>query len=256
MDISAGSLTRTAASPGRKPISSTSSKTSRAKGGAEQPDRRLYGRGAGRPLSARRQKLAEELLPRIDLPAEGPIDPPALFQDLDEFRLEVGFGGGEHLIGQARAHPDIGFIGVEPFIEGVGKALSQVEETGASNVRLHQGDGRDVIERIADGSLSAVYVLFPDPWPKTRHWKRRIVEPGFVAECARVLKPGGLLRVATDVKSYVDWTLMHVRANPAFTWTARRPADWRAPPADHVTTRYEAKNIGDCPPTFLDFRRR
>jgi tRNA (guanine-N7-)-methyltransferase len=98
-------------------------------------------------------------------------------------------------------------------------------------------------------------VLFPDPWPKTRHFKRRIVQPAFVADCARVLKSDGLLRVATDVKSYVDWTLMHVRANPAFAWTARRPADWREPPADHVRTRYETKNIGDCPPVYLDFRR-
>jgi tRNA (guanine-N7-)-methyltransferase len=119
-----------------------------------------------------------------------------------------------------------------------------------------RGDGRDLIERVTDASLSVVYVLFPDPWPKTRHWKRRLVEPGFVAQCARVLKPGGLLRVATDVRSYLDWTLMHVRANPNFTWTARRPADWREAPSDHVPTRYEQKNIGDCAPVYLDFRRQ
>lgn len=221
-------------------------------------DRRLYGRGAGRPLSARRQGLVETLLPQIGLP-DGPIDPAALFPSKSDVRLEIGFGGGEHLVGQAKAHSDAGFIGVEPFGEGVGKALALIDDAGGAeglpNVRLRQGDGREVIERIADGSLAVVYVLFPDPWPKTRHWKRRIVQPGFVAECARVLKPGGLLRVATDVKSYVDWTLMHVRANPAFEWTARRPADWRTPPADHVTTRYEAKNIGDCAPVFLDFRK-
>ena len=222
--------------------------------------RRLYGRGAGRPLSARRQELYDQLLPKIGLPAEGPIDPRALFPDaepgVEEVRLEIGFGGAEHLIGQARAHPAVGFIGVEPFVEGVGKALAQIEESGVTNVRLRHGDGRDVIERIPDGSLSVVYALFPDPWPKTRHYKRRLIQPDFVAECARVLKPGGLLRVATDVKAYVDWTLVHVRANPAFVWTARRPADWRAPPADHVTTRYESKNIGDCPPVFLNFKRR
>jgi tRNA (guanine-N7-)-methyltransferase len=205
-------------------------------------------------LSARRQALLEELLPRIALPQEGPIDPAALFPDTDEVRLEIGFGGGEHLVGQARGRPRVGFLGVEPYIEGVGKALALIEENGVVNVRLHQGDGRDAIERIADASLSTVYVLFPDPWPKKRHWKRRLVEPGFVRDCARVLKPDGLLRVATDVRSYVDWTLTQVRAHPAFAWTARRPADWRAPPADHVRTRYESKNMGDCPPVFLDFR--
>jgi tRNA (guanine-N7-)-methyltransferase len=202
----------------------------------------------------------EGLLPRIGLPPAGPIDPASLFPDAEECRLEIGFGGGEHLIEQARANRQAGFIGVEPFIEGVGKALALIDDAGGEgafpNVRLHQGDGREVIERIANGSLSTVYVLFPDPWPKRRHWKRRLIEPGFVAECARVLAPGGLLRVATDVRSYVDWTLVHVRADPSFAWTARRPADWRAPPPDHVRTRYESKNIGDCPPVYLDFRRR
>jgi tRNA (guanine-N7-)-methyltransferase len=221
-------------------------------------DRRLYGRGAGRPLSSRRQALVETLLPRLALPG-GPIDPPTLFPSAPEARLEIGFGGGEHLIAQARANPTVGFIGVEPFIEGVAKALAAVDDGGGAeafpNLRLHRGDGRDVIERVTDASLSVVYVLFPDPWPKTRHWKRRLVEPGFVAECARVLAPGGLLRVATDVRSYVDWTLMHVRANERFAWTARRPADWREPPADHVRTRYESKNIGDCAPVYLEFRR-
>jgi tRNA (guanine-N7-)-methyltransferase len=237
---------------------STPSRTSRAKNdgaAAGTGGRRLYGRGAGRPLSARRQALYDQLLPKIALPSEGPIDPRALFSGADEVRLEIGFGGAEHLIGQASAHPGVGFIGVEPFVEGVGKALALIEESGVSNVRLHHGDGRDVIEYIPDASLSVVYVLFPDPWPKTRHHKRRLIQSGFVAECARVLKPGGLLRVATDVKSYVDWTLFHVRANPAFAWQARRPADWREPPADHVTTRYETKNIGDCPPVYLNFRK-
>lgn len=218
-------------------------------------DRRLYGRGSGRPLSARRQALADELLPKLALSEEGPLDPAALLPGRKAYALEIGFGGGEHLIGQATAHLDVGFIGVEPFMEGVGKALALADEAGVENVRIHRGDGRDVIERIAEASLDAVYVLFPDPWPKTRHAKRRIIQPAFVAEAARVLKPGGRLRVATDVKTYVAWTLLHVRANPAFAWTARRAADWREPPADHVRTRYETKNIGDCPPTYLDFVR-
>jgi tRNA (guanine-N7-)-methyltransferase len=182
-----------------------------------------------------------------------------VFPGIAEARLEIGFGGAEHLIAQAQTHSNVAFIGVEPFIEGVAKALAAVEDGGGAaafaNLRLVRGDGRELIERMTDASLTVVYVLFPDPWPKTRHWKRRLVEPGFVAQCARVLKPGGLLRVATDVRSYVDWTLMHVRASRAFVWTARHPADWRNPPGDHVPTRYERKNIGDCTPVYLDFER-
>lgn len=224
--------------------------------------RRLYGRGAGRGLSQRRETLLESLYPKIALPGEGPIDPSMLFPDLDDVRLEIGFGGGEHLVGQAVRNPQAGFIGVEPFLDGFGKALALIDDAsggrgeGLPNVRLNRGDGWFVLERIADASLTTVYVLFPDPWPKNRHAKRRLVQEDFVAQCARVLKPGGRLRVATDVKRYVDWTLLQVRANSAFEWTARRPTDWRTPPADHVATRYQTKNIGDCRPVFLDFRRR
>ncbi|MCG8443555.1 MAG: tRNA (guanosine(46)-N7)-methyltransferase TrmB [Caulobacterales bacterium] len=221
---------------------------------ADSGSRRLYGRGAGRPLSARRRRLAEALLPKLALPA-GPLDPAALFPCASEARLEIGFGGGEHLIAQAARAPAAGFIGAEPFLEGVGKALAGIEESGLANIRLHHGDARDVLDRLAPAALSTVYLLFPDPWPKRRHWKRRFLQPGGVEALARVLRPGGRLRVATDVKSYVAWTLEQVRAHPAFAWTARRPADWRDPPAGHVTTRYEAKNIGDCAPVYLDFDR-
>jgi len=219
-------------------------------------DRRLYGRGAGRPLTARRQALVDARLADVSLPEQGPLDLGALIPGRTGYALEVGFGGGEHLIGQAERRPQWGFIGVEPFLEGVAKALAQADEAGVENVRIHRGDGRDVIERLGEASVDDIYVLFPDPWPKSRHHKRRLIQPRFVSEMARALKPGGRLRIATDVKSYVDWTLFHVRQNAAFTWTARRSADWRTAPGDHVPTRYEAKNIGDCPPTYLDFLRR
>ncbi len=198
-------------------------------------------------------------MPGLALP-EGALNPRALFPNAGEARLEIGFGAGDHLVAQALAHPETGFIGAEFFLEGVGKALARIDDArraGAAlaNVRLHQGDGRDLLERLAPGSLAMIYVLFPDPWPKTRHHKRRLIQADTVALMARALVPGGRLRVATDVRSYVDWTLRHVRADPAFSWTARRPADWREPPRDHVRTRYETKNIGDCPPTYLDFVR-
>ncbi len=218
------------------------------------PTRRLYGRGAGRRLSARRERLFHALLPAL-APPDGPIDLKALAPEATGAALEIGFGGGEHLFAQAAARPDWVFLGVEPFVDGVGKALALAEDTRAGNVRLIRGDGRDVLDRIVPGSLDVIFLLFPDPWPKTRHHKRRFIQAESVTAFARALAPGGLLRVATDVRSYVSWTLEHVRAHGAFVWTARGPSDWRDAPNDHHPTRYETKNIGDCSPTYLDFRR-
>jgi tRNA (guanine-N7-)-methyltransferase len=133
--------------------------------------------------------------------------------------------------------------------------LRHVEEQALSNVRIHDGDARELMARLPDASLERVFILFPDPWPKARHNKRRIVQAETVAEFARLLKPGGKLRFASDWADYVDWSLLRVLANPAFRWTAERADDWRVPPADHVTTRYEEKRLGDCAPVFLDFVR-
>lgn len=218
---------------------------------------RTYGRGKGRPLSGRQQRLVDELLPRLALPAgEGPLDLAALFPGAQGVRLEIGFGGGEHMIAQAQAHPALGFLGAEPFLDGVAKALAGIEERGLANIRLHRGDARDVLPRLAPASLARIDILFPDPWPKARHGKRRLVAPETIAALARVLAPGGELRIATDWAAYAEWILIHVRASPAFDWTARRPQDWRLPPSDHVTTRYEQKRLGDIGPVFLRFRRR
>ena len=215
---------------------------------------RSYGRIKARPIKARQAALVETLLPRIDLP-QGAFDPRDLKPDAREIWLEIGFGGGEHLAGQAARDPGLLILGVEPFLNGVASALRHVDEGGLENVRLHQGDAREVVARLPDACLDRVFILFPDPWPKSRHHKRRLIQPGFLAELARVLKPGGRLRFATDWAAYADWTLERVLASGLFGWPAERADDWRRPPADHLTTRYEEKRLGDCAPVWLDFVR-
>jgi tRNA (guanine-N7-)-methyltransferase len=206
-------------------------------------------------LSRHRTDLVGSLLPKLALP-EGAFDPGRLHGGAKEAWLEIGFGGGEHLAAQAERRPDALVIGVEPYLNGVASALRHVEARGLANVRLRHGDARAVVEQIADGSLARVFVLFPDPWPKLRHHKRRLLQPSFVAELARVLKPGGTLRLATDWKAYAAFALETVPGGGAFAWTAERACDWRAPPSDHVTTRYEMKQLGDTAPIFLEFLRR
>ena len=215
---------------------------------------RSYGRIKSRPIKPRQQALVENLLPTLRVP-DGPIDPSALKPDAAETWLEIGFGGGEHMAAQAARRPDVLVIGAEPFQNGVASALRHIDEAGLTNVRVQDGDVRELLGRLPDASLTRAFILFPDPWPKTRHHKRRIVQPDLVAELARLLVPGGRLRFASDVAHYVDWALEMIRANPEFRWTAERADDWRSPPADHVTTRYEEKRLGDCAPVFLDFVR-
>jgi tRNA (guanine-N7-)-methyltransferase len=221
----------------------------------DHPKHRLYGRSAGKPLSARQQALMAEALPKIAIPetARAALDPATLFEAPREIWLEIGFGGGEHLAGQALKHPDIGFLGAEPFLDGVVKALAHVEEGGLSNVRLVRDDARDVVEQFTPRSIDRVFVLFPDPWPKARHRKRRLIQPEFLEALARVLKPGARLRFATDWADYAERALADVLRDGRFRWTAEAANDWRNPPADHVTTRYQEKRLGDCAPVFLDF---
>ncbi len=213
------------------------------------PPLRSFGRIKARPLKPRQAALLDTLLPRLALPEAGPIalDGPTV--------LEIGFGGGEHLIAKAQAAPEMRFIGVEPFLNGVASCLRHIEAAGATNVRLHQGDARDVLARLPEAGLAQVYVLFPDPWPKARHWKRRLIQPAFVAELARVVQPAGVVRFATDWAHYAAWTLAMFHNEPAFAWTAERAADWRAPWPGHVPTRYEQKRLGDCAPIYLQFQR-
>ena len=215
---------------------------------------RSYGRIKSRPIKPRQAGLVDTLLPRLAIP-EGPVDPRTLKADAAEVWLEIGFGGGEHMAAQAARRPEVLILGAEPFLNGVASALRHLDEGGIGNVRLRAGDARDLLAALPDASLTRVYILFPDPWPKARHHKRRLINSETVAELARVLRPGGRLRFVTDWKDYAAWTLERLTASSAFAWNAERPADWRNPPADHVTTRYEAKRLGDCAPVFLAFER-
>ena len=218
------------------------------------PPLRSYGRLKTRTIKPRQAALMDTLLPGLRPPA-GPFDPSSLTPDASEVWLEIGFGGGEHMAAQAALRPDVLVLGAEPFQNGVASALRHIDETGLTNVRVLDGDARDLMARLPDASLARIYILFPDPWPKSRHNKRRIVQAETVAEFARLLKSGGRLRFASDVAHSVDWALERFRASPDFVWTAERAADWRDPPADHITTRYEEKRLGDCAPVFLDFVR-
>lgn len=236
--------------PGNNLTSSMSSKPS-----PEDKRLRTFGRTKSRTLSARQQTLVDEFLPQIAIPGSGLVDPTSLIAGKQTYVLEIGFGGGEHLSGQASRNPHTGYLGVEPFINGVAKALTQIDEAGLTNVRLFEGDAREVMERMPDQCLDRIFLLFPDPWPKARHAKRRFVQDETAAEFVRLLKPGGKLRVATDVKAYADHALWILRQTPALEWQAKSAADWRKPPEDHLTTRYETKQLGDCAPVFFDFLR-
>ena len=215
---------------------------------------RSFGRIKARPIKPRQAAMVEARLPGLRIP-EGPVDPRALMPAARETWLEIGFGGGEHMAAQAARAPDVLILGAEPFQNGVASAVRHIAEQGLQNVRLHDGDVRDLIARLPDASLTRVFILFPDPWPKARHHKRRLVQPELVADLPRVLAPGGRLRFASDWADYVDWALLRLTATNTFTWQGERADDWRLPPADHITTRYEEKRLGDCAPVFLDFVR-
>ena len=202
--------------------------------------RRLYGRRQGHALRQGQAALVEELLPKLALP-NGALDARALFGDDRALELEIGFGAGEHLAGQAAMRPDHGFIGCEPFLNGVVGALGHVRERNLANVRLHMGDALEVIERLPDASLHAAYLLHPDPWPKARHAKRRFMNPGPIALLATKLAPGAEFRFGTDHPVYCRWAMMVMAARPEFEWLAERPADFLHRPADWPETRYEAK---------------
>jgi len=252
-----------AVSPGRGSISSTSCGEPLAdrRVSGQPPQRgRLYGRKRGRPLRAGQQGLLEDLLPRIaiDLPASNQLDPALLFpRPPRSVWLEIGFGGGEHLAAQAEAHSDIGFIGCEVFENGIAKLLGEIERRQIENIRLLTRDARLLIAALPPASIGRVFILFPDPWPKQRHHKRRMVSPGPLDQLARIMKEGAELRLATDDIGYLRAMLELVPAHPAFAWQARGPADWLRRPPDWPATRYEAKAIAAGRiPHFLRLTRR
>jgi tRNA (guanine-N7-)-methyltransferase len=220
----------------------------------------LYGRRRGRPLHRGHQALVETLLPRlaVTLPAAGALDPAALFDPRpQEIWLEIGFGSGEHLAAQAAAHPAIGLIGCEVFENGIAKLLADVQRRALANVRILTDDARLLIAALPPASIGRVFILFPDPWPKQRHHKRRIVADETLTALAGIMTDGAELRLATDDLDYLAWMLARVPVHPAFAWLADRPSDWRVRPTDWPATRYEAKAIAaGRRPYFLRLRRR
>ncbi len=223
---------------------STSEKSDDGRGGVQ---RILYGRRLGRPLRPHRQALVDNLLPSLEVitPDSGtPIRPEGQFsRPYDAYWLEIGFGAGEHLVWQAHANPDVAIIGCEPYLNGVGRLLADIDESNLTNIRIYRDDARFLIARLPDASVSRVFILFPDPWPKSRHHKRRIIGPLVMQDMARILCDGAELRIATDDPGYKGWILQHVLTTRDFDWLARRPSDWRQRPDDWPPTRYEQKAI-------------
>lgn len=230
------------------------------KGKGETPPLRSYGRRKGKRLSPRKERLIAELLPtlRPDLAAAQPNDLRTLFPvPVRDVWLEIGFGSGEHLLWQAEQHPDVGIIGCEPFINGVASLLGAIEDRGLQTIRVHDGDARDVMAWLPAGALARAFILFPDPWPKKRQAKRRLVTPGLVASLARVLRPGGELRFASDDTDYAGEALLAVQQNGEFAWQADKADDWRIRPGDWPETRYERKALSEGrKPVYLSWRCR
>jgi tRNA (guanine-N7-)-methyltransferase len=203
--------------------------------------RRLYGRRQGHKLREGQAALVERLLPPLSVPETGALDAFTLFGAVRPLQVEIGFGKGEHLAGQAALRPDHGLIGCEPFLDGVVGALMKIDETGLTNIRLHMGDALDVLERLPDASLERVYLLHPDPWPKARHAKRRFMNDGPIDLIAAKLKPGGEFRFGTDHPVYCRWAMMIMGRRTDLHWQAKSPQDFLVRPDDWPETRYEAK---------------
>lgn len=203
--------------------------------------RAFFGRRAGKKLHSGQQALFETLLPDLAVDISAPVDPRALFPSAKRIHLEIGYGGGEHLARIARENPSDGFIGCEVFTGGIGKLLETIEIEGLKNIRLFPDDVIKLLAVMPDASIDHLYVLYPDPWPKPRHHKRRLIQFPVLAEFARVLKPGGTFRFATDIEDYADWTLAHILKSPDFIWPTLAPGAWHDPYPGWQSTRYETK---------------
>jgi tRNA (guanine-N7-)-methyltransferase len=225
-----------------------------------RPPRAFFGRRKGHALKRQQAALFDSLLPQLalDLEQPAPADLATLFPHATEaVRLEIGFGGGEHLIAEADRAPCTGFIGVEPFINGMAKALAAIAAHDLANIRLHFGDAIGLLAWLPPHSLARIDLIYPDPWPKRRHWKRRFVQDATLAQISRILRPGGEFRFVTDWPDYAAWTLRHLVGAVDFEWTAERADDWRLPWPSFTSTRYEAKAKREGrSPCYLIFRRR
>ncbi len=231
---------------------------------ADAPRRNFYGRRRGKALRKNQIKHLDSTLGAIspknvsleDNPDRTPIDLGEAFGNNNPVWLEIGFGGGEHLLHMAKTYPEANLLGVEAFLNGVAKLVPLVAEHGLTNVRVHLGDARDLLEVLPDASLEKVFLLYPDPWHKTRHHGRRFVNVENLDNIARVLKPGGIFRVATDIENYVHHTLERIIPRNDFEWLAEGPEDWRQPWSDWTRTRYEAKAIREGrTPHYLTFQK-
>ncbi len=223
--------------------------------------RRVYGRRFGRKLRDSQKELLAEVMPKVRVPSLEPgarLDPASLFETPKrDFWLEIGFGGGEHLVWQADQNPDVGLIGAEPFLNGVVSGLGHIHREQVTNVRVWPDDARPLMDALPDGCLGRAFILFPDPWPKKRHNSRRFVQKENLDSLARLLRPGAELRMASDDQDYVAWMLAETTPHPAFAWLAEGPDDWRERPRDWPATRYEEKaRAKGINPSFLRFRRR
>ncbi len=227
--------------------------------GIERQPRAFFGRRKGHKLRPSQARLFASLLPQLalDLSRPAPARLDALFPvPVGEVNLEIGFGGGESMIARAREQPDIGIIGVEPFVNGMGKALAAIESDGLRNVRLHFDDAAELMAWLPEGSLARIDLIHPDPWPKRRHWKRRFVQDAMVAQLGRILRQGGEFRFVTDIADYSAWTLQRFIRSKVFDWTAQCADDWRKPWPGFTATRYHAKAArAERPSCFLTFRR-
>ena len=226
---------------------------------ALHPHGSFFGRRKGHKLRAHQTDLIEHLLPRLALDIGGPSPPDlaGLFEPPAEaVRLEIGFGGGEHLIAEAQAFPDTGFIGCEPYVNGMAKILAQIEAHNIRNIRLLAGDAAELLAWLPARALARIDLIHPDPWPKRRHWKRRFVQDATVAAMARVLKPRGEFRFVSDIDDYCAWTLAHLLRSRDFVWTAERADDWRQPWHGYTMTRYGQKATREGRvAAYLRFRR-
>ena len=215
----------------------------------------FFGRRKGKKLRAGQDRRVATLLPQLRI--DPAADPRAAFQPAPRaVWLEIGFGGGEHLAAQAKAHPEIGFVGCEPFVNGVAKLLAVIEQESVGNIRLWDRDATELLPRLPPASFDRVYLLYPDPWPKRRQRKRRFISDETLSLLSRILRPGGEFRFATDIDDYAGWALARVLRSTHFCWNAERPDDWRKPWQDWPGTRYEAKALREGRvPSYLTFVR-